>query len=117
MSAAPPGAKVLTMRTGRDGHSSAGAGDAERISARLNNTLQNRFILSPRSQPKLIPSKLRGQTLYPEFVALAAFGDVEEQLVEREPPLDQALLARIGHQPLEIPGVALAQSVLPRVLA
>src|SRR5262249_13571303 len=56
-------------------------------------------------------------SLDPEFVALAAFRDVEEKLVERQAALAQALLLRIGHQPLEVLGVALAQAVFPGVLA
>src|SRR4051812_46021086 len=56
-------------------------------------------------------------SLNPELVAFATFGHIEEQLVERKTPLDQALLVRIGHQALEISGVALAQPVLPGVLA
>src|SRR5215471_12975520 len=55
--------------------------------------------------------------LNPEFVALAPFGDIEEQLVERESPLDQALLVRIGDEPLKVVSVALRQSVFPRVPA
>src|SRR6476620_6381188 len=101
ISAAPPGANVLTIRTGRDGQSSADAGAAEaRRPDSSNNAAQSRFI-----------------SLDPELVALAAFRDVEEQLVERQPALAQALLLRIGHEPLEVPGVALAQTVFPGVLA
>src|SRR5262249_49421244 len=62
-------------------------------------------------------SRATARHLNPEFVAFATLGDVEEQLVERESPLDQALLVRIGHEPLEILGVAFGQAVFPGVRA
>src|SRR5262245_26325278 len=100
MSAAPPGAKVLTMRTGRAGHSCADALPASRQAPATTRSAR-RFM----------------SLLYAEFIAFAALGDVEEQLVERQRPLDQALLMRIGDEPLEVPGVALGEPVLPGVLA
>src|SRR5262245_30493929 len=100
MSAAPPGAKVLTMRTGRVGHSCAAA------------------LPESRQAPTATRRARRFMThLYAEFMAFAALGDVEEELVERQRPLDQALLVRIGDEPLEVPGIALAEPVLPGVLA
>src|SRR5262245_19578790 len=97
MSAAPPGAKVLTMRTGRDGHSSAPAGatDARRPDS-SSNAAQRGLVQRPFI------------SLDPELVALAAFGNVQEQLVERQPALAHALLLRIGHEPLVVLRVALA---------
>src|SRR5258705_9613693 len=51
-----------------------------------------------------------------EFVAAAgALRDAEKQLVERDAPLDQALLLRVAHQRLEVLAVALGQSVFPRI--
>src|SRR5262249_726083 len=41
----------------------------------------------------------------------------EEQLVEREPPLAQALLDGISREPLEIVPVALREPIFPGVLA
>src|SRR5262249_36791527 len=100
MSAAPPGAKVLTIRTGRVGHSCAAA------------------LPESRQAPTATSSARRFMTrLYAEFIAFAALGDVEKELVEGQRPLDQALLVRIGDEPLEIPGIALAEPVLPGVLA
>src|SRR4029079_3253532 len=40
-----------------------------------------------------------------------------EQLIEREPPPAQALLVRIGDEPLEVLGIALLQPIFPGVLA
>src|SRR5262245_57480324 len=100
MSAAPPGAKVLTMRTGRAGHSCADALPASR-QAPTRTRSARRFM----------------SHLYAEFIAFAALGDVEEQLVERQRAPDQALLVRIGDEPLEVPGIALGEPVLPGILA
>src|SRR5205814_2228909 len=47
--------------------------------------------------------------------AAAALRHVEEKFVERNAPLDQALLMRIADQRLDVLAIALAQSVLPRV--
>src|SRR6185503_15424369 len=116
MSAAPPGAKVLTMRTGRDGHSSAHAGTARMKPAARAKSAAPRRLMDPSRYCS--PNRTDdGQRLNPEFVTLAAFGDVEEQLIERQWPLDQALLMRIGDEPLEVLGIALPQSIFPRVLA
>src|SRR5258705_4249568 len=68
-------------------------------------------------QQAILPTLRSLRHLYPELVALAAFGDVEEQLVERDATADQALLLRIRDQPLEVWGVALTQAVFPWVLA
>src|SRR3954447_8035362 len=118
MSAAPPGAKVLTIRTGRDGHSSAdaGAGPARmKLPARAKSAAPRRLMDPPRYFSSI---RTRGRSkLNPEFVAFAALGDIEEQLIEREPPPAQALLVRIGDEPLEVLGVALLQPIFPRVLA
>src|SRR5262249_53725017 len=101
MSAAPPGANVLTMRTGRAGHSSAADGAATaRLARRVRSAVRSGLM-----------------TLDPELVAFAAFRHVEEELVEREAALAQALLLRIGHQPFEVFRVALAQPVFPGILA
>src|SRR5262245_3409915 len=62
-------------------------------------------------------TRIHSSPLNPEFVAFATLGDVEEQLVERESPLDQTLLVRIGHETLEILGVAFGQPVFPGVRA
>src|SRR5262249_52343553 len=91
---------VLTMRTGRVGHSCAAA-LPESTQAPTATRSARRFMAH----------------LYAEFIAFAALGDVEEQIVERQRPLDQALLVRIGDEPLEIPGIALAEPVLPGVFA
>src|SRR3954453_20542920 len=111
MSAAPPGAKVLTMRTGRDGHSSADAAGAARMKlpARAKSAAPRRLMGSPRYF-----SSIRTEAdpkLNSEFVALAALGDIQEQFIEREPSPAQALLVRIGDEPLEILGIAFRQSV------
>src|SRR4249920_1626162 len=117
MSAAPPGAKVLTMRTGRDGHSSADAGRPARMKlpARAKSAAPRRLMGSPRYFSSIGTGA--DPKLNSEFVALAAFGDIEEQFIEREPPPAQALLVRICDEPLEVPGVALFQSIFPGVLA
>src|SRR5262245_36126034 len=100
MSAAPPGAKVLTMRTGRVGHSCAAA------------------LPESRQAPTATRRARRFMThLYAESIACPAVGDVEEGVVDRQRPLDQALLVGIGDEPLEVPGIALAEPVLPGVLA
>ncbi len=42
-------------------------------------------------------------TLHPEFVAaLAALGDVDEQLIERDRPLDRSLFMGVADQDLEL---------------
>src|SRR5215831_16506654 len=53
--------------------------------------------------------------LNPEFIAFAPLGDAQEQLVERGSSLDQALLVRMSHEPLEILDVAFRQPVFPGV--
>src|SRR5262245_28600389 len=100
MSAAPPGANVLTIRTGRAGHSCAAALPASRQVPAATRSAKHFMI-----------------HLYAEFIAFAALGDVEEQLVQRQRPLDQTLLVRISDEPLEVPGIALGEPVLPGVLA
>src|SRR5258708_28302247 len=101
MSAAPPGAKVLTMRTGRDGHSSAdaGAGAARmKLPARAKSAAPRRLMGSPR----YFSSTGTGAApkLNSEFVALAALGDIQQQFIEREPAPAQAPLVRISTDPL-----------------
>src|SRR5262249_18843439 len=118
MSAAPPGAKVLTMRTGRAGQSCADAGAAT-MKAPARAKSARRFMCPP---PARVPAAAsigarEMPNSNPEFAPFAPLGDVEEQLVEWKSPLDQALLVRIGHEPLEILGVAFRQSVFPGVRA
>src|SRR3954447_5728054 len=117
MSAAPPGAKVLTMRTGRDGHSSADAGRPARMKlpARAKSAAPRRLMDPPRGCSPIGTGA--DPKLNSEFVALAALGDIQEQFIEREPPPAQALLVRIGDEPLEVLGIAFRQSVFPGVLA
>src|SRR5712671_4361780 len=51
-----------------------------------------------------------------ELVAAAgALRHAEKQLVERNAPLDQALLLRVADQRLEVLAVAVGQSVFPRI--
>jgi hypothetical protein len=52
VSAVPPAAKVLTMRTGRDGHSSAAAAE-HKINALVTAAAQSRFIgFSPKARSR-----------------------------------------------------------------
>src|SRR5258705_11772271 len=51
-----------------------------------------------------------------ELVAAAgALRHAQKELVERDAPLDQALLLRVADQRLEVLAVAVGQSVFPRI--
>src|SRR4029077_1961024 len=102
MSAAPPGAKVLTLRTGRDGHSSAdaGAGPARmKLPARAKSAAPRRLMGSPRYFSSIRAGAAQNKIC--EFVEVAPHGHIENELIGRDPPPTQALPVRIGGEPLE----------------
>src|SRR5712675_694371 len=74
------------------------------------------FETRPSAAPQDEVVRVGKRALKREFVAAAgALRHAQEQLVERDAPLDQALLLRVADQRLEVLAVPFGQSVFPRI--
>src|SRR6266436_2144597 len=94
------------------------AGPPKRVSAKAEAQCGESLSAAPLS-PDYGATRLHpGYELVSERKLVAASGALrhaQKELVERDAPLDQALLVRVADQRLQVLAVAGGQSVLPRI--